>query len=737
MAIYTTPVRFGRGKTTTVSCLPAGRAQHRFTRRRVLAACSLAALTALAGGLVYGVWVVKSISDHLPAVASLNDVRLKPATTILSSDGVTLATVEMQMRRPVALADISSTLQEATIATEDSRFYTHHGVDPRGILRALVSNMRAGNTSGQGGSTLTQQLARNLYLSNEKTYRRKIAEILMARRIEAQYGKAEILEAYLNTAYYGNACYGVEAAANTYFGKSAKNLTTGEATLLAGLPQRPLAFAPTQHLDAALRRRRVVLARMVGAGKMTPQQVEQAEAGPLHILRLHDSPKADWKAPYFVSDVVRTLREKYGPEFLYSGVRIVTTLNWKMQQSAESSLRHGLRGGTGPNTGALVAIDPRTGFVRALVGGANFRTDQFDAVTQGIRQPGSAFKPFVYASAFDTNACDLSTEIDDHPLSYHNSVGNWTVHNYDGRHHGTMTVLDGLRQSINTVAVQVMEKVGPANVADYAGRMGITTKLDAVLPLALGASGVRPLDLCSAYSAFANSGDRYEPAFMQSITDAGGRELYRDDPTTRLHRAVLNAGALDQINVGLREVVVHGTAPAAASIPDAHGKTGTTSSHRDAWFVGYTRDLTVAVWTAHVHKETVQQQGQRTVLNRYLPMGSATGGDICAPIWRDFMVRALPEQHRVNAAFGIPAGNINAPDTQTLLAALHQRAQDEVAAQASQQPATPPKIEIAENGSLPEPVTAPLQDSERDTTDEVRVENPEQSGDPSGQNPAP
>ena len=729
MAIETTPVRFGRGQSATTSRLPAARSPKRFTRRRVLAAGALAALTALAGGMLTSVWIVKSISDHLPSVGSLSDVRLNPATTVLSSDGVVLATVETQRRRPVALVEISSTLQEATIATEDSRFYSHQGVDPRGILRALVSNVRAGNASSQGGSTLTQQLARNLYLSNEKTYRRKIAEILLARRIEAQYSKPEILEAYLNTAYYGNGCYGVEAAANTYFGKSAKTLTAGEAALLAGLPQRPLAFAPTQHLDAALRRRRVVLARMVAAGKMTETQAEQTEASPLHILRPHDTPKADWKAPYFVSDVVRTLREKYGPEFLYSGVRIVTTLNWKMQQNAESALRHGLPGGQGPNTGALVAIDPRTGFVRALVGGANFRTDQFDAVTQGIRQPGSAFKPFVYAAAFDTNACDLHTEIDDHPLSYHSSAGNWTVHNYDGRHHGTMTVLDGLRQSINTVAVQVMEKVGPANVVDYAGRMGITTKLDAVLPLALGASGVRPLDLCSAYSAFANSGERCEPTFVQSITDSSGRELFRDDPSIRLQRAVLSQSALDQINVGLREVVIHGTAPAAASIPDAHGKTGTTSSHRDAWFVGYTRDLTVAVWTAHVHKETVRQQGLRTVLNRYLPMGSATGGAICAPIWRDFMARALPEQQRVNAAFGISNGSINAPDTQTLLAALHQRAQDEAASQASDQTAHAPTTEIAENGTQSVPITAPTEAGPDDPADAVRVETPAENAD--------
>jgi penicillin-binding protein 1A len=731
MSIELTPVHFGRGKPSQASSTPGSHTQpqRRTKRRRVLATGALAVLTMLAGGMVYGLWVVKSISDHLPTVGSLNDVRINPPTTILSSDGVTLATIAMETRRPVALGEISPTLQQATIAVEDSRFYTHKGVDPRGIVRAIVSNVRSGSTSSQGASTLTQQLARNLYLSNEKTYRRKIAEILLARRIEAQYTKPEILEAYLNTAYYGNGCYGVEAAAATYFGKHAQNLTPGEATLLAGLPQRPLAFALTQHLDAALRRRQVVLARMVATGKMTPEQAQQTETERPRILRPHDSPKSDWKAPYFVSDVIRMLREKYGPEFLYSGVKIVTTLNWKMQQDAEAALKRGLPGGQGPNTGALVAIDPRTGFVRALVGGASFQTDQFDAVTQGIRQPGSAFKPFVYASAFDTNACDLTTEIVDQPLAYHAGADNWKVHNYDGRYRGSMTVLDGLRQSINTVAVQVMEKVGPANVADYATRMGITTPLDPVLPLALGASGVRPLDLCSAYSAFANNGNRYDPVFLQSITDANGREVFQDDATTRLHHSVLSANALDQINVGLREVVVNGTAPAAASIPDAHGKTGTTSSHRDAWFVGYNGDLAVAVWTAHVRKETVQQQGRRTVFTRYLPMGSATGGAICAPIWRNFMARALPEQRRVLAAFGLSSGSIAAPDKPTLLAALKERAKPEATDPTSLQAANKPPVEIPENGSAPETVTAPLSESERQSPDEVRVETSDEDRD--------
>ena len=292
-----------------------------------------------------------------------------------------------------------------------------------------------------------------------------------------------------------------------------------------------------------------------------------------------------------------------------------------------------------------------------------------------------------------------------------------------------------------TDAAAAVERLGTPLIlkpAVSAGSMGITTKLDPVLPLALGASGVRPLDLCSAYSAFANSGDRYEPAFVQSITDASGRDVFQDDPTTRLHRTVLNQSALDQINIGLREVVVNGTAPAAASIPDAHGKTGTTSSHRDAWFVGYTGDLAVAVWTAHVHKETVQHSAGSAVLNHYLPMGSATGGAVCAPIWRDFMVRALPEQHRIQAALSISSGPLSVPDKETLLAALRQRAQDENALQASASPsAGAPQTEIAANSSAPEPYTGPSEAEEQASADAVRIETPAPSGDQNEQDASP
>jgi len=679
-----------RGRTPSIAVRPrslSGRAR----LKRFLALFTLVVLTATAGVLVYGVLLVRSINAHLPSVASLADVRADSVTTILSSDGVPLAGFRTRYRLPVALSQISPYLVQATLATEDSRFYAHHGVDFRAVGRALLADLHAGSAYQQGASTITQQLARNLYLTQDKSFKRKIEEMLLARRIEQSYTKNEILEAYLNTVYYGNGAYGAEAASRAYFGKPARSLTLGEAALLAGLPQRPAAFSPTQHLEAALKRRSEVLARLLATGKITPAQKAQAEAQPLHILPPHLETVADWRAPYFVSYVVAQLRAKYGQEFLYSGARIVTSLNWRMQQAAEHTLRNGLHAGWGPNTGAMVAIDPRSGYVRALVGGPDFHREQFDAAIDGVRQPGSAFKPFVYVTAFDMNVCNLLTQVDDQKLVIPNKPKKWVVHNYDGVYHGPVSVLDALRHSINTVAVQVAQQIGPGTIASYAQRLGITTPLDPYLPLALGASGVRPLDICSAYTAFANGGNRYDPAFVLQITDAQGNVLYQDDPSARYQAGFLGQEALDQLNVALREVVTSGTGRAAASIPDAHGKTGTTNDHRDAWFVGYTGDLTTAVWVAHEHRGKKRVAGGRTITQTtYLPMPGETGGKLCAPIWRDFMARAVPIEQRVNLVHGIQPAQVPGPSTAQMVAMLEQEQQQAAQAQQDAQAAFDP-----------------------------------------------
>ena len=679
----------------------------------------------------WGAWTVYSVAQHLPVISSLTATQANQATTIVSSDGILLAALRTRDQRPIRLDAMAPLLVSATVATEDSRFYDHSGVDGRGILRALFANLRSGNGRGQGGSTLTQQLVRNLTLSREKTYRRKIAEMLLARRIEEQFSKNDILEAYLNTVYYGSGNYGVEAASRSYFGKSAKDLTLGEATLLAGIPQRPSAFTPTTHLRAALERRQDVLARLAATGQITPEQKIRAEAERPHILRPNVEGLKSWKAPYLVADVIAKLREQYGQEFLYSGATIETTINWQMQQQAEQTLReavqNGAKSGANPNTGALVSLDPHTGYVRALVGGPDFLRDQFDAVTRGIRQPGSAFKPLLYATAFDAGLCSLVSTYKDAPLTYPSGGKDYVVHNFDSGYRGEVTVLDALRHSLNTVAVKIGEDVGPANVVTCAEKLGIHTPLEPTLPLALGASGVHPLDLCSAYTAFANGGDRYEPALISKITSARGKIVWQDDPATRLIPHFLKTRTLDQINVALREVVTNGTAQTANVIPDAHGKTGTTNSHRDAWFVGYTGELATAIWVAHSRKETHVENGLATTVTLYAPMEGATGGRLCAPMWAKFMQAALPVQQKVNQSRGIAARIVTAPTTEVLVAdlradakrlAAEKRVKQMAEAGASAEPGAviPDNYEPAENGSAPITVTAP-NDAEEKTTE--------------------
>jgi 1A family penicillin-binding protein len=685
-------------------------------------------MTCVAGGMaLYGFWWLRNLEARLPDVSSLANVQNNLATTIVSSDGVTLATISAQDRQPVPLSAIAPDVLNATIATEDARFYSHHGVDGRGVFRALAANLAGGNPHGQGGSTITQQLARNLYLGRQKTFTRKVEEALLALKIERRYSKRDILDAYLNSVYYGSGCYGIEAAARTYFGKPAARLDLGEATLLAGVPQRPSAYAPNQHLDAALRRRAVVLNRMVEAGYISAAQAEETERRIPHILPAPAQNILAWKAPYFVSDVVAALRRSYGNDFIYSGARIQTTLNWRLQRAAEAALHSGLQHAVA-NTGALVAVEPQNGYVRALVGGPDFRRCQFDAATYGARQPGSAFKPIVYVTAFDTDACNLISQYRDERSVFPGAGGDYIVHNYDGLYHGDMTVLEAIQRSINTIAVRVGAATGPDRVVQYARHLGITTLLTPGLPLALGDSAVHPIELCAAYAAFANGGVRYDPMMITSVTDAHGRLLWQDNATDRKHNAFIRQKSLDQINVALREVVLHGTAEAAADIPDAHGKTGTTSDHRDAWFVGYTANLATAIWVAREQRVSLQRgAGARRYATRYQPMSDATGGSLCAPIWRGFMHQALAASNGAKSSTGASLRLVAAPERDAMVAQLRAEAAKLAAAQkaangnavaSTSQDTTvtvqPAGYMQAQDGSPPIIVTAPPETSGAD-----------------------
>ncbi|MEP6756461.1 MAG: transglycosylase domain-containing protein, partial [Chthonomonadales bacterium] len=498
----------------------------------------------------------------------------------------------------------------------------------------------------EGASTITQQLARNineLGIGREKRLRRKVAEAILAMKIEQSFSKDEILELYLNQIYYGKGAYGCEAAAKYYFNKSAKDLDLAEAALLAGIPQRPNKFS--KDMDAAYKRRDWVLQRMLETGKITPGQRDTARAEQLKLTRkapkgttINGSPEV----AYFVNYVMQQLVAEYGADEVYRGWKIYTTLHPDIQRAAEESLKYGVHHyDEAANQGALISLDPKSGAIRAMVGGLNYNKVQFNIITQGLRQPGSCFKPFVYAAAFDTDKADLDTRFTDDPdLSPHKTEDGWKPKNYSGKYsHRSMSVREAFRNSTNTVAVKVALDTGLETVINYAHRMGISTKIPPYAPIALGAAGVRPMELCSAYSVFENGGKRSIPYGIKKVLDGRGEVVVDNNP--KAEDTQLRDTTITEVNEGLSEVVKHGSGAEAASVPNAHGKTGTTSDNRDAWFAGSTPELTTVIWVGHENRDS---KGKLNKKHPYLEMPGATGGHLCAPIWRDFMLKAVPIQ---------------------------------------------------------------------------------------------
>ena len=621
---------------------------------------ALLILSAVAMLAVYLVVVFIEVSRNLPSVDEINNIQPTQGTQIFFADGTKMADIGVENRKPVKLDQISKYLIDATVAVEDSRFYEHRGIDLRGILRAAYHDAIGGDVR-EGASTITQQLARNinaLGLTRRKLIRRKIAEAMLAVRIEQAFSKDEILELYLNRIYYGNGAYGAEAAAELYFHKPAKDLTLGEAAWLAGLPQRPAFYSAPAHRDQSLRRRETVLQRMVDTGKITPEERDAAKDEPLHIFKPKPTGSQIYAAPYVVNYVVSQLVKSYGPDAIYNGMKVYTTVDPQIQKTAEQTLADGVNRSGVANQGALICIDNRTGFIRAMVGGLNYQRDQFNAVTQGIRQPGSCFKPIVYTAAIDTGKVTLDTRYRDDPSIPGEHTGNkWHPKNYSGRYsYRRITVLDAIKHSINTVAVKVAMDTGLRTVIDYARRMGITTPLAPYAPLALGASGVKPIELCEAYTVFATGGKRATPQCIKQTSTYAGDVVDEWEPD--LKDTGIRPDTITAMNEALREVVLHGTGTMAADVPNAHGKTGTTSDSRDAWFAGYTPELTTVVWVAH---ENRTRNGHLNPKEPYLPMPGATGGHLCAPIWRDFMLKAVPIQMKANQALTEPARSSPAP----------------------------------------------------------------------------
>ena len=591
--------------------------------------------------------MVARLRPTIPTMAQIASYKPVEATKIYTSDGILLAKLQIENRKVVPLNQISRHLVDATLAMEDARFYDHGGIDARGIVRSAWANLTGGDSTGQGGSTITQQLARNVTefgISRRKTIKRKLREAMTAVRIEQALTKDEILELYLNQIYYGSGAYGAETAARTYFGKPSSKLTLAEAALLAGIPQRPAKYSPFGNMQSATRRRDIVLNRMRETGRIDQTKYEQARREPIQLAKLSTKNRI-YRAPYFVDWIVRELTEMYGRDALYSGLTVVTSLNWKMQNTAENVMRARL--GYGATQGALVSIDPHNGHVRAMVGGRDYKQNQFNAAADGLRQPGSAFKPIVYAAAFDAGLVDVTTRVRDEKLQLAlDERKTWTVRNYGGGYADKeRTVLDAIRFSINTIAVDIGMQTGLDRIIQYARAMGINSELPAWPSLTLGAGSVRPIELCSAYGIFAAQGARFEPTGILEVKDARGQIVLKDQPTLRYVRPFLSQATLDQMNFALHEVVQTGSGRPAAVVSNAFGKTGTTSDHRDAWFVGYTPDLVTAVWTAAPAK---QANGKI----QFKIMHGATGGRLAAPLWARFMTVAAPLQKQINQKHG-------------------------------------------------------------------------------------
>ncbi|MGO8673578.1 MAG: transglycosylase domain-containing protein [Capsulimonadaceae bacterium] len=564
-------------------------------------------------------------------------------TMIYSSDGVPLAKYFVENRQQVSIDQIPVDLQHATVAFEDRRFYQHHGIDFTGIGRAIVSNFRHGDMHGEGASTITQQLARNLGvdgLTREKSIQRKIKEWLVANQIEHDKSKQEILEMYLNEINYGSGAYGVQAAAKTYFGKDVWDLDLAQCALLAGLPNRPSYYNPYRDIDAAERQRNLVLDWMLEEHYISPEQCEQAKGETIKLASRHE-PKLGsqiYHAPYFVEYVFQQLKSDFGSANLRAGnLRVYTTLNMDLQRAAEDAVREQLAAAPagGPTDACLVALDPKTGAIKAMVGGADYTKSQFNIVTQARRQPGSLFKAILYSSAIDSGLVTEYTTVPDVPITFHMDDGkSWTPKDDTFYSYRRVTLREALAQSINVPAVRTMNLIKPHTVIQYARLMGIDSPLDPVLSLALGSSAVTPLEITSAYSTFDNGGNHADPMAYTEIDGVDGTPVSKVQPTITEH--VIGGDSDQQIDDMLQAVVHEGTGAGANIVPNARGKTGTTQEHKDVWFVGYTPDLVCGVWGGHpIHDPKTGRDLYGDSMT-----GTTWGATFCVPMWSKFMLKA-------------------------------------------------------------------------------------------------
>lgn len=589
---------------------------------------TLLGLTMLGSSVVAGTLVGLAISfRNLPDVRILRSYTPSETTHIYDINGKLLASIHGEANREVIpLNKVDPDLKRAVLAIEDSYFFQHKGVNPRAIARAFLVNWESGRTV-EGGSTLTMQLVKNLFLTSEKTFSRKIAESVLALRLEQILSKDQVLEMYLNQVYWGHNTYGAETAAQSYFGKSASNLSLAEASIMAGLIQAPEELSPFVNYKAAKRRQSLVLQRMRELKWITPQEEAAARKQPLKIGQITSFRTS--QIPYVTEAAIQELTRRFGKEaVLKGGMRVQTTVDFKLQRIAEDVVRRGHESlyyqGVNADQMSLVAVDPRTHFVKAMVGGVDYRKSQYNRAIQALRQPGSAFKPFVYYTAFASGKYSPESIVSDTPVSYPDGYEYYSPQNYDGTFSGAITIRRALEVSRNVPAVRIGQDVGLNRVIEVSRSIGIKSPIDPVVSLPLGSVDLTPLEMAGAYATFASNGWYSEPTFIVQVTDNGGNVLLDNTPKPQL---VLDPWATASLNSVLQGVINQGTATAARLNRPAAGKTGTTSSERDIWFVGYVPQLSTAVWVGN---------------DDYRPIGyGATGGTLVAPIWRDFMERAL------------------------------------------------------------------------------------------------
>ncbi|MBP5470402.1 MAG: penicillin-binding protein 1A [Candidatus Riflebacteria bacterium] len=604
---------------------------------------SVIAIIIITGAII---GVVKGFSEKIPIISE-SSYRPNLTSQIYDCNGKVLAKLHAEENRTRILSskEIPDNMKHAVVAIEDERFYQHYGIDIIGITRAMISNIKAGGVK-QGASTLTQQLVKNAFLTSEKTFKRKAIEAMMAFQIERKYSKDEIITLYLNEIYFGRGAYGLAAASEIYFGKDdPKDLTVCECAMLASIPKSPTKYEPVKHPKENKERRALVLSKMVELGFITPAQYEEAKVEEPVLV---DKKEEEMQAPYFTTYVRDRLLEKYGANVVYNGgLKVYTTIDMELQEYAEQAMASSAIFVNNPIdkepelNGSLICLNPKNGHILAMYGGRDFNKSQFNRVTQAYRQPGSSFKPFVYAAALENGLLPSDTILDEF-ISYTNPWTKqvWAPRNSDHKFHGYVTLMKALAKSYNVPAVKLIDKLTPAKVIKMAKKMGVTAQMEPNLSLALGSGQFTPLEMASAYGVFANLGIYCRPIAITKVYDRDNNLLEENNPKAQEVMKSINAAMMCDL---LKNALEKGTGyRAKVDGWSCGGKTGTTNDYIDAWFNGIAPNLV-----------TIVQFGYD--MPRTLGKGMA-GGNVCAPVWHDFMAKALTKYPKSD--FPVPDGGV-------------------------------------------------------------------------------